>query len=107
MKRSTLFFVCLFLGLSLHLSAQRGTVINAVPVTTVTPEEIMQTLQGSLDATAYSLVDLFTYKKHSVTAVKVDFSKSAAPLTVSTRFGTRSARRWYWFSTWAHWAWTF
>lgn len=74
MKRSTLFFVCLFLGLSLHLSAQRGTVINAVPVTTVTPEEIMQTLQGSLDATAYSLVDLFTYKKHSVTAVKVIYN---------------------------------
>src|SRR5204862_3696991 len=24
------------------------------------------------------------------------------PCTVATRLGTRSARRWYWFSTWAH-----
>lgn len=74
MKKSTLFFVCLFLGLTLQLSAQRGTVIKAEPLTTVTPAEIMLTLQGSLDETAYSLVDLFTYKKHSVTAVKVIYN---------------------------------
>ncbi len=76
MKKSTLFlvclfFVCFFAGITLELSAQRGTVIKAVPLTTVTPSEIMLTLQASLDETAYSLVDLFTYKKHSVTAVKV------------------------------------
>ena len=29
-----------------------------------------------------------------VTSVRVDFSKLAAPLTVATRLGTRSARRW-------------
>src|SRR5258708_31986792 len=33
-----------------------------------------------------------TRERASATAVKVSFSKAAAPFTVSTRFGTRSAR---------------
>ncbi len=36
----------------------------------------------------------------STTAVRVSCSWRAKPLTVSTRLGIRSARRWYWFSTW-------
>ena len=40
------------------------------------------------------------------TASSVLFSKSADPLTTRTRFGTTSARRWYWFSTSAHAAFT-
>ena len=35
-----------------------------------------------------------TFERASATAEKVSFSKAAAPLTVSTRFGIRSARRW-------------
>jgi hypothetical protein len=35
-----------------------------------------------------------TFARASVTAVNVSFSNFAAPLTVSTRLGTRSARRW-------------
>jgi hypothetical protein len=33
------------------------------------------------------------------TASSVLFSKSAAPFTLATRFGIRSARRWYWLPT--------
>jgi hypothetical protein len=40
------------------------------------------------------------------TASSVPRSKFAAPFTVFTRFGTRSARRWYWLATSAHAAFT-
>ena len=35
----------------------------------------------------------------SMTFINVSCSKLASPLTVATRLGTRSARRWYWLST--------
>src|SRR5262249_18294687 len=63
----------------------------------------LRNASGSLVAFfSASGVILPTEARASVTAVSVSFSKLAAPLTVCTRFGTRSARRWYTFSTCAH-----
>ena len=39
------------------------------------------------------------FARADTTASNVSFSCAAYPLTVLTRFGLRSARRWYWFST--------
>src|SRR5512133_3542274 len=39
------------------------------------------------------------WARAATTASSVWRSWAAYPFTVSTRFGTRSARRWYWFST--------
>jgi hypothetical protein len=40
-----------------------------------------------------------TRERALVTPSNTSFSWAAKPFTVSTRFGTRSARRWYWLST--------
>src|SRR5688572_1022606 len=44
------------------------------------------------------------FSREAAIAVKMSRSCAAKPLTVSTRFGIRSLRRWSWFCTCPHWA---
>lgn len=71
MKRAILCLVSLLLAVNLHVSAQRGHVVETIPMATLNPQEIMANLQLSMDELTYGLVDLFTYKQYSVQAVKV------------------------------------
>lgn len=74
MKNFTFLFVGLFLLIQINVFAQRGSVVNAVPIATLSPEQIMQSLQLYLDETSYNLTDLFTYKKYPVSAVKIIYN---------------------------------
>src|ERR1051326_6806191 len=47
-----------------------------------------------------------TFARASVAPMRTFCSCEAKPFTVLTRFGTRSARRWYWFTTSDHEAFT-
>ena len=47
-----------------------------------------------------------TFERASVTPSSTSRSCCAKPFTVSTRFGIKSARRWYWFTTSDHAAFT-
>jgi hypothetical protein len=67
-------FAGLLLLLQINVFAQRGSIITAVPLATLSPEQVMQNLQLYLDGTSYSLTDLFTYKKYSVNAVKIIYN---------------------------------
>ena len=71
MKIFTSILFAFLLMLNTLIFAQRGTVVNAIPLDTISPTEIMQSLQLSLDATNYALIDHFTYKNNSVVAVKI------------------------------------
>lgn len=74
MKIFTLILFVALLQISLVTSAQRGTVVSAVPVGSLSPTEIMQNLQLNLDETNYALVDHFTYKNNPVNAVKIIYN---------------------------------
>jgi hypothetical protein len=71
MKKSLYLIVVLCLALQTHVWAQRGTIVDVIPMSSVSPEQIMQNLQLKLDETSFALVNLFTYKKYSVNALKV------------------------------------
>ena len=71
MKKFPFLMMGLFLVLQIHLFAQRGTLVSATPMITATPAQIMTTVGVYLDETSRSLVELFTYEKYAVTAVKV------------------------------------
>lgn len=71
MKKFTFFLTGMLLLLQTSLFAQRGSIVNAIPLLTATPEQVMQNLQLYLDETSLSLVDLFTSKTYSVNAVKI------------------------------------
>ncbi len=74
MKKFTILFASLILLMQTSVFAQRGSIVNAIPLATVTPEQVMQNLQVYLDETAFPLVDLFTYKKYPVNAVKIIYN---------------------------------
>jgi hypothetical protein len=71
MKKHLYLIVVLCLILHTNILAQRGSIVFVNPLATVSPEQIMQNLQLKLDETSYALVNLFTYKKYSVNALKV------------------------------------
>lgn len=74
MKKFTLLFVAFVLLLQTNSSAQRGSIVNAIPLASLTPDQVMQNLQLYLDETSYNLTDLFTYKKYPVNAVKIIYN---------------------------------
>lgn len=74
MKKFTFFLAGMLLLLQTSLFAQRGSIVNAIPLLTTTPEQVMQNLQLYLDETSLSLVDLFTSKTYSVNAVKIIYN---------------------------------
>lgn len=74
MKKFTFLLIISILCCHLNLFAQRGTIVNAIPVTTLSPAQIMQSLQLHMDETSFALIDFFTYKKYSVTAVKIIYN---------------------------------
>lgn len=74
MKKFTFLFLITILAFQINLFAQRGTIVNAIPVATLTPAQIMQGLQINMDETSFALIDNFTYKKYSVNAVKVIYN---------------------------------
>lgn len=72
-------FTILFLAVTLlfhttSLFAERGTIVHAVPVGTLTPVQIMQNLQMNMDETSFALINYFTYKKYTVNAVKIIYN---------------------------------
>ena len=72
MRKLTFFLMAALFMVQTGVSvAQRGTIVTVAPLATLTPAEIMLKLQLTLDGQSYSLIDLFTYKKYSVLAVKV------------------------------------
>ena len=75
MKKFTIliFTLLLLLGTS-RIFAYRGEIVSWSPLPTATPEIIMQNLQLNMDPVSFSLIDMFTCKKHSVTPVKVIYN---------------------------------
>lgn len=72
MKTATSVLLVIFLTVSSHIFAQRGTLAGPpVPVATASPAEIMLGIHGYIDDLSYQLIDLITYKKYDVTAVKI------------------------------------
>lgn len=71
MKKITFLFFTTILVFQINVFAQRGTIVQAIPVTTLTPQQIMQNLQLNMDELSYTLIDYFTYKKYNVNAVKI------------------------------------
>jgi hypothetical protein len=71
MKRFTLLIISLLLSLNTVVAAERGEIIKAIPLITLSPEMIMQNLQLQMPGLNYSLIDYFTYKKNSVQAIKI------------------------------------
>jgi hypothetical protein len=74
MKKFTLLLLAATLLLHTGLLAQRGTIVNAVPVASLTPAQIMQNLQLNMDQTSFALINYFTYKKYDVNAVKIIYN---------------------------------
>ena len=75
MKKFTFLFITFFLLLlQTNGFAQRGSIVSAVPMISLTPEQVMQNLKLYLDENSYSLTDLFTYKKYPVNAVKIIYN---------------------------------
>ncbi|NSW93416.1 MAG: T9SS type A sorting domain-containing protein [Bacteroidales bacterium] len=71
MKRFTFLGITALFALNITISAQRGTIVEAIPLVTLTPEEIMASLRAQLPELNFSLIDYFTYKKYNVQAVKI------------------------------------
>lgn len=74
MKKFTSLFIGLLLMLQINGFGQRGSIVEAVPLATLTPEQIMQNLQLNMDETAFALTNLFTYKNYNVNAVKIFYN---------------------------------
>lgn len=75
MKKFTSLFLGFLLMLQISVFGQRGSIAGApVSLATFTPEQIMLNLQLNMDETAFALVDLFTYKNYSVSAVKIIYN---------------------------------
>lgn len=74
MKKFTFLLLAVSLLLHTSLLAQRGTIVNAIPVATLSPVQIMQNLQMNMDETSFALINSFTYKKFNVNAVKVIYN---------------------------------
>ena len=74
MKRFTLFGIVALFALNTTVFAQRGHVIEAIPLQTFSPAEIMANLQLQMPGLNYSLIDYFTYKKYSVKAIKIIYA---------------------------------
>lgn len=74
MKTFTILLVAIVLLLQTNLYAQRGSIVNAIPLASLKPDQVMQNLQLYLDETSYNLTDLFTYKKYPVNAVKIIYN---------------------------------
>lgn len=74
MKKLTLLFILTLLLAQLNADAQRGTIVQTIPLLSLTPELIMQNLQLQMDATSFALINQFTYKKNDVNAVKVIYN---------------------------------
>lgn len=69
---SLLFSALLLCHINVH--GQRGSIVDATPVASLSPAQIMQTLMPNMDPGAFALTDLFTYKNYSVNAVKVIYN---------------------------------
>jgi hypothetical protein len=74
MKRFTLLGIAALFALNTTVFAQRGHVIEVIPLPPVSPQEIMANLQLQMAGLNYSLIDYFTYKKYSVQAIKIIYS---------------------------------
>jgi hypothetical protein len=74
MKKLIYLFVGLCLVLHTNVLAQRGSIVSVIPMANVSQNEIMQNLQLKLDETSFALVNLFTYKKYPVNALKVIYN---------------------------------
>ena len=73
MKKFTLLIVVI-LTFQLCVFAQRGTIVKAISITSLTPTQIMQSLQLQMDETSFALINLFTYKNHDVNAIKIIYN---------------------------------
>ena len=72
MKKFTFLLLSVTLLFSTNVFAQeRGDIHYYFQGPTLTPDYIMETLGTYLDETSIALIDLFTYKKNSVTAVTI------------------------------------
>lgn len=74
MKKFTFLLIVAVLTINANVFAQRGTIVEAIPMTTLTPLQIMQNLQLNMDELSFSLIDYFTYKKYDVNAIKVIYN---------------------------------
>ena len=74
MKRFTLLSIASLFALNSTLFAQRGDVVDAIPLPPVSPAEIMANIQLQMPGLNYSLIDYFTYKKYSVQAIKLIYT---------------------------------
>jgi hypothetical protein len=74
MKRFTLLGIAALFALNTTVFAQRGHVIEVIPLPPVSPQEIMANLQLQMAGLNYSLIDYFTYKKYSVQAIKIIYT---------------------------------
>lgn len=75
MKKIILLLLAVALLFNANVFAQeRGDILEVFPGPTVTPDYIMETLSNYLDETSIALIDFFTYKNNSVSAIKIIYS---------------------------------
>ena len=74
MKKNVILFIAALFVLNTNAFSQRGTIVQAMPLTTITPLQIMQNLQLEMSELNYALIDNFTYKKFNVQAIRIIYN---------------------------------